>query len=319
MTEESHPRFVTSGLHHVALTMTDARRTAAFYGDLLGLRVVRDEPGADPYRLLMGAGGAPDTRLAFIETNAPPGTPGLGGVHHVALGVADDDALLRWKRRLTDAGLPVSGPFDRRWFHSIYFRDPDGQILELATRGPGYEVDEPIEALGTREIVPGPENLVGQRDEAAIRGSTWHEPVPEVLPAMALEGIHHVSGITRDVALADDFLRRTLGLRLVKRTVNQDDPSSPHWFWAGYDGARVAPHSSYTLFGWPRGGRWTRAGAGQTHHVAFRAPSAEALGELRERLAQAGVEVTPPVDREDFRSIFFPAPDGMLLEVAADR
>src|SRR3712207_8640639 len=47
------------------------------------------------------------------------------------------------------------------------------------------------------------------------------------------------------------FLEEGLGMRLVKRSVNQDDPGTRHWFWANYDGAAVAPHSSYTLFGWP--------------------------------------------------------------------
>jgi len=314
---------VTPGLHHVTMVSTDAQRTLEFYRDVLGLRLVKqtvnfDDPAS--YHLYFGDEvGRPGTLLTFFEwRGVPHGAPGIGGLHHVALGVADEEGLLRWKRRLTDLGVHVSGPYDRRWFHSIYFRDPDGQILEIATRGPGYAFDEPAGELGEREIVPGPENLVGQRDEAAIRATTWHEPVPLVTPRMALEGIHHVSGITQDVQAADAFLGEALGLRLVKRTVNQDDPSSPHWFWAHYDGEQVAPHSSYTLFGWPRGGRPARAGAGQTHHVAFRAETPDIQKEIRSRLLHMGVEVTPVLDREYFQSIYFRAPDGMLLEVATD-
>jgi glyoxalase family protein len=192
---------MTPGLHHVTMVSTDAQRTLDFYRDLLGLKLVKqtvnfDDPGS--YHLYFGgATGAPGTLLTFFEwKGVPRGAPGIGGVHHVALGVADDDGLLRWKRRLTDAGVHVSGPYDRRWFHSIYFRDPDGQILEIATRGPGYQLDEPMHALGETEIVPGPENLVGQRDEAAIQARTWHEPVAEISAGMALDGIHHVSGLT---------------------------------------------------------------------------------------------------------------------------
>ena len=315
---------VTAGFHHVTMVSADAQRTLDFYRDVLGLRMVKrtvnfDDPGA--YHLYFGAdrAGSPGTILTFFEwPDAPRGNPGTGGVHHVALGVEDEDGLLRWKRRLTDAGVHVSGPYDRRWFHSLYFRDPDGQILEIATRGPGYALDEPADALGRAEIRPGPENLAGERDEAAIAARTWEEPVPEVTPGMRLSGIHHISAITDDVRRADEFYRAALGLSLVKRTVNQDDPRMPHWFWAHYDGRAVAPHSSMTLFGFPPNGRRARGGVGQTHHVAFRARDDEQQREWRDHLLSLGVQVSPVMERDYFRSIYFHAPDGLLLEIATD-
>jgi glyoxalase family protein len=60
------------------------------------------------------------------------------GFHHTALGVETGEGLLRWKRRLTDLGWAVSGPYDRGYFTSLYFRAPDGQLLEIATDGPGF-------------------------------------------------------------------------------------------------------------------------------------------------------------------------------------
>ena len=77
-------------------------------------------------------------------------------------------ALSRWKRWLTDKGVRVTGPYDRGWFVSIYFQDPDGQVLEIATAGPGFDYDEPIDALGQRQIQPTPGRLIGNRDEASI-------------------------------------------------------------------------------------------------------------------------------------------------------
>ncbi|HEU0053712.1 MAG TPA: VOC family protein, partial [Longimicrobium sp.] len=293
---------VTQGLHHVTMVSGNAQRTLEFYRDVLGLGLVKrtvnfDDPGA--YHLYFGdRTGAPGTILTFFEWgDLPRGNPGVGGVHHVALGVATDEGLLKWKRRLTDAGAHVSGPFDRRWFHSIYFRDPDGQILEIATKGPGYTLDEPADALGTTEIVPGSENLVGQRDEEAIQARTWPEPVPSITPDMALEGMHHISAITGDVERAHDFYTQALGMRLVKKTVNQDDPTMPHWFWASYDGNAVAPHSAFTLFGFPPNGRPARGGVGQTHHVAFRAADDEQQAEWRDHLLGMGLQVSPVMER----------------------
>ncbi|HEX8693942.1 MAG TPA: VOC family protein [Longimicrobium sp.] len=313
----------TQGLHHVTMVSGDAQRTLDFYRGVLGLGLVKrtvnfDDPGA--YHLYFGdRTGRPGTLLTFFDWGgAPRGNPGVGGVHHVAMGVEAEAGLLKWKRRLADHGVRVSGPYDRRWFHSIYFTDPDGQILEIATKGPGYTLDEPADALGRREIVPGAENLAGTRDEAAILARTWPEPVPAITPDMALDGIHHVSAITGDVERANDFYSQALGMRLIKRTVNQDDPSMPHWFWGAYDGHAVAPHSSFTLFGFPPNGRRARGGVGQTHHVAFRAASAEQQMEWRDHLLGLGVEVSPVLDRDYFTSIYFRAPDGLLLEIATD-
>ncbi|HEX8359644.1 MAG TPA: VOC family protein [Longimicrobium sp.] len=309
----------TMGFHHVGLVVADAERALGFYRDVLGMALVSRSGAAGAEDLWFGdAAGTPGTLLSVVEARVPHGNWGLGSVHHTAFVAEDDEALLRWKRRLNDHGHHVYGPVDRRWFHSLYFSDPDGQVLEIATRGPGYTLDEPIGQLGEQDIIPGPENLAGQRDEQAIETATWPDPVPEITTEMALGGIHHVSGITDHVERADAFLTAALGLRLIKRTVNQDDPRTPHWFWARYDGQAVAPHSSYTLFGWPRGGRPSRPGTGQTHHVAFRAADADELLAWRTHLLSLKIEVSAVTDRGPYRVISFPSPDGLLLEIATD-
>jgi glyoxalase family protein len=135
---------------------------------------------------------------------------------------------------------------------------------------------------------------------------------------MKLEGIHHISCITDDLIRVDEFYHRALGLRLVKKTFNQDDPSVKHWFWARYDGATVAPHSALTFFGWPRGARQARPGAGLTHHIAFRAANTDEQLSWRDHLLSLGISVTPFMDRSYFRSIYFQDPNGLILEVATD-
>jgi glyoxalase family protein len=303
------------------MVSTDARRTLAFYRDLLGMDLVKqtvnfDDPGA--YHLYFGrAPGRPGTLLTFFEwPGSRRGHWGVGGVHHVAMGVETPEAQLKWKRRLTDAGVSVSGPLDRGYFRSIYFADPDGQILEIATRGPGYAVDEPADALGRELVVPPTERLPGGRDERAIQSATHPEPVPTVTPDIAIFGLHHITGITDDLEGAHAFLTEALGLSLVKRTLNQDDGKTEHWFWAHYEGIDVGP--SWTLFGWPGSDYMARPGAGQTHHVAFRAPDEDALEAWREHLRSLDVAVTEIREREYFRSIYFHAPDGMLFELATD-
>ena len=314
----------TRGFHHITMVSSDARRTLAFYRDVLGVSLVKrtvnfDDPTS--YHLYFGDEiGSPGTILTFFEWKSlARGRWGVGGVHHLALGTATPESQLKWKRRLMDHGVPVSGPLNRGYFRSIYFTDPDGQILEIATRGPGYDVDEPIESLGSAEVSPPAEaQIIGNRDEDAIHDLTHPEPVPEVTTDMALEGIHHITAITDDLTRADEFFHRALGLRIVKKTFNQDDPSTKHWFWAHYDGRSVAPHSALTFFGWPRGARRAAGGTGQTHHIAFRATSEDEQRAWREHLLSSGIAATPVIDRTYFRSVYFNAPDGLLCEIATD-
>lgn len=313
----------TLGFHHITMVSTDASRTLAFYRDLLGLGLVKktvnfDDPGA--YHLYFGdPAGSPGTILTFFEwPTSGRGRWGVGGVHHLALGVSTPDAQLKWKRRLMDAGVSVSGPLDRGYFKSIYFADPDGQILEIATQGPGYAIDEPLDALGNRLIMPPTERLPAGRDERGIEAATHSEPVPAVTDDMRLEGIHHISGITDDIHRAHEFYEAALGLRLVKKTLNQDDGKTEHWFWARYDGADVGAHSSMTLFAWEGSDYLARPGSGQAHHVAFRARDEEEQVAWRDHLRSMGVQVSPVMDRSYFRSIYFHAPDGLLLEIATD-
>jgi glyoxalase family protein len=135
---------------------------------------------------------------------------------------------------------------------------------------------------------------------------------------MALRGIHHITGITDDLEAAGDFYEEALGLKLIKQTLNQDDGKTKHLFWANYDGKEVGPHSSLTLFGWPGSTHRARPGAGQTHHIAFRASSEDEQLAWRDHLLGMEIRVSPVMDRKYFRSIYFQAPDGLLLEIATD-
>ncbi|HEV3232616.1 MAG TPA: ring-cleaving dioxygenase [Candidatus Dormibacteraeota bacterium] len=85
---------------------------------------------------------------------AGPGRVAVGTVHHVAWRVADDATQLAWKARLEGLGAHVSPVMDRVYFHSIYFREPGGVLFEIATDGPGFTVDEPLDRLGHELRLP---------------------------------------------------------------------------------------------------------------------------------------------------------------------
>ncbi len=124
---------------------------------------------------------------------------------------------------------------------------------------------------------------------------------------MRLEGIHHITCITADAPRNVDFYARILGLRLVKKTVNQDDPTVYHLFYADEKGS---PGSDITFFEYP-GARRGRAGAGMVHRIVWRVAGEDALDFWESRLRDEGVET----EREDGR-LRFDDPEGLGLELA---
>jgi glyoxalase family protein len=124
---------------------------------------------------------------------------------------------------------------------------------------------------------------------------------------MRLEGIHHVTAITGDAPGNVDFYVRVLGLRLVKKTVNQDDPTVYHLFYAD---ERGSAGSDITFFEYP-GARRGRAGGGMVHRVVFRVSSEEALDFWEERLRAEDVSLS----RADGR-LTFADPEALGLELA---
>jgi glyoxalase family protein len=307
------------GIHHISIVSADARRSADFYTRVLGMHLVKktvDFDAPDNYHLYFGdETGRPSTLVTCIEKpGAERGHPGLGGTHHFASIVETSEAQLKWKRRLNDYGITVTGPYNRVYFTSIYFRDPDGTILEIATREPGFAVDEPVETLGQTYRRPPFECMDGHRDEAAIAARTWPEPVQEIGPDMRLSGLHHITVIGSDIERTTDFYTGILGLQLVKRTSNFDDPTSPHYYYALRFGE---PGTIITYFERdPAKQGPVKPGAGQTHHFSFNVAGEDEQNAWRERLLTAGLAVSQAHDFKYYRSIQFHDPFGHLVEIA---
>ena len=123
---------------------------------------------------------------------------------------------------------------------------------------------------------------------------------------MRLEGIHHITAITGDAQQNVDFYAGTMGLRMVKKTVNQDAPSVYHLFYADEQGS---PGADLTFFEF-RGARQGRAGVGMVHRIGWRVGSPEALDFWSERLAAAEHESQREGDRLRFRD-----PEGLEHEL----
>ncbi|MCC7450331.1 MAG: ring-cleaving dioxygenase [Anaerolineae bacterium] len=100
-------------------------------------------------------GGGPGKEVYVAEQpSRPVARLGAGGVHHVAFRVKDDDEQHAWRERLVRAGLGVSQFIDRFYFRSIYFRVSNNILFEIATDGPGFAADEPVESLGQKLALP---------------------------------------------------------------------------------------------------------------------------------------------------------------------
>jgi catechol 2,3-dioxygenase-like lactoylglutathione lyase family enzyme len=128
-----------TGLHHLTAICRDLERTTAFYRDVLGLRLVRegasdDDPDARHFWFSTGDGG-PGTLISFLEyPSLEPGVVGIGSVQHFALAVDSPEEQLAWRDYLRARGVDATDVFERGGFRSIYLRDPDGHIVEIATR-----------------------------------------------------------------------------------------------------------------------------------------------------------------------------------------
>jgi glyoxalase family protein len=149
--------FQVRGLGPIHLSVPRLAPTDALLQRALRMRAVREYAhegggGHMVHVYEMGRGGAGAELHIAVQPHLPPARPGAGGVHHVAFRVADD-TYDGWADRLNTLGIPNSGKVDRYWFRSLYFREPNGILFELATDGPGFSVDEDESTLGEKLVL----------------------------------------------------------------------------------------------------------------------------------------------------------------------
>ncbi|WP_254766763.1 ring-cleaving dioxygenase [Salinilacihabitans rarus] len=139
------------GFHSVTLAVASFEPTASVLAAVLGYEFEAEADGRRRYR---AAGGGPGSVVDLVETDADRGQTGVGTVHHVAFEASDVEEQERWREAFADRGLTVTGVVDRKYFRSIYSREPGGVLFEVATTGPGFAVDEDVENLGSRLTLP---------------------------------------------------------------------------------------------------------------------------------------------------------------------
>ncbi|NKE44318.1 ring-cleaving dioxygenase [Roseomonas frigidaquae] len=146
------------GLGPITISVPDLGPTALFLTHVMAMRPAGEHAAPDDARsrihiFEMGEGGPAAELHVRVEPHLPQAQPGAGGVHHVAFRVRDEE-YEGWVERLQRLRIPSSGPVDRFYFRSLYTREPNGILYEIATDGPGFATDEPMESLGERLALP---------------------------------------------------------------------------------------------------------------------------------------------------------------------
>jgi glyoxalase family protein len=144
------------GLGPITISVPKLEPTDIVLTQVLEMRKVREyvETNAAVHVYEMGPGGPAAEFHVAVEPHLPQAQQGAGGVHHVAFRTPDIAQYEAWAARLSSIRLPSSGPVDRYYFRSLYFREPNGILIEIATDGPGFAVDEPMETLGESLALP---------------------------------------------------------------------------------------------------------------------------------------------------------------------
>ncbi|MCY9592246.1 ring-cleaving dioxygenase [Paenibacillus chitinolyticus] len=147
------------GLGPVKLTVQDPEPTVIVLTELLGFRekgrYAADVPGQPDIVVYETGEGGSGAEVHIEERNDLSREQlGRGGVHHVAFRVDNEEELRAWINRVRQVRFPNSGFVDRFYFRSLYFREPNGILFELATDGPGFDTDEDIRHLGESLALP---------------------------------------------------------------------------------------------------------------------------------------------------------------------
>jgi glyoxalase family protein len=146
------------GLGPIVMSVPGITETEKVLTGVMGMRAAREYAltgagQANVHVFEMGPGGPAAELHVAVQPELPVARQGAGGVHHVAFRTPDDE-YDAWAERLVRLRIPNSGPIDRYYFRSLYFREPNGVLFEIATDGPGFGVDEDPETLGEEVVLP---------------------------------------------------------------------------------------------------------------------------------------------------------------------
>jgi glyoxalase family protein len=147
------------GLGPIVMSVPQLAPTNRLLTEVVNFRNVReyadtDNPHNPVHVFEMGKGGPSAELHVVVQPDLPIVQQGAGGVHHVAFRTPDEEQYHNWTDRLNSMRVPNSGEIDRYYFRSLYFREPNGVLFEIATDGPGFAVDEDPATLGEEVVLP---------------------------------------------------------------------------------------------------------------------------------------------------------------------
>lgn len=144
------------GLGPITLSVARLAGTDLVLREVMNMRNPRsyEDDGVTVQVYEMGEGGPAAELHVRVEPDLPVATQGAGGVHHVAFRTPDEEQYRAWVDHLKVRRIASSGAVDRYYFRSLYFREPNGILFEIATDGPGFATDEPMESLGQSLSLP---------------------------------------------------------------------------------------------------------------------------------------------------------------------
>ncbi|MBV0892350.1 ring-cleaving dioxygenase [Paracoccus sp. Z118] len=146
------------GLGPITMSVPDLAPTEAVLTQVMNMRRVRDYASPDGegqvHVFEMSEGGPSAELHVAVQPNLPAARQGAGGVHHVAFRVPTTADIGEWARHVSGFRVPSSGEVERYYFRSLYFREPNGILFEIASDEPGFDVDEPFETMGETLSLP---------------------------------------------------------------------------------------------------------------------------------------------------------------------
>lgn len=284
------------GLHHVTAVTSHAAGNVAFYTNILGLRLVKKTVNQDDvsaYHLFYAdAVGHAGTDMTFFDWESiGHHQRAAGQISATAFRVSGREALTYWMQRFVAYAVPHSEVMERAGRAVLVFTDPEGQELEL--------VDDTVT-----------ENGSGGSGAGVPPGVPWEKS--PVTPKWGIRGLEGITITARSMEATARVLTEMLGFR-----------KAGEYSYGGYRAAIFevgpgGPGAEVRIVERPDLPISIRVGSGGVHHAAFRTPNEEEHAQWRERLVQAGLQVTPVIDRYYFRSIYFREPGGVLFEIATD-
>jgi glyoxalase family protein len=151
------PEYQVRGLGPIMISLPSLTATDKVLQNVLNARPVREYPHPEsPKHTVhvyeMGPGGPAAELHLVAQPDLPVAQQGAGGVHHVAFRTPDSD-YDAWALHLNERGIANSGKVDRYWFRSLYFREPNGVLFEIASDGPGFGIDEDQATLGQKVVL----------------------------------------------------------------------------------------------------------------------------------------------------------------------